>query len=979
MHRIKGIWIGVMWLGLLNAQPCSNSQADCAGAAPACGTPPPVCIPSGSGNTNELPAGSGSCLASGERNGQWFTFRANTSGYLSFLIVPNSGEDYDWALFDLGPTGQCLSGAALVNATVCCNFSATSNCQYTRNHPTYPSLTNGTTGVTGLALNVNCGFCTPCGNNCSASNPPVSEPVMLTQGHWYALLVSRWTSNLIAYTIYWQVDTPYVGGAPQPMADIFGLYPPTMEPTSHIPGDTLQNISVGGTTLSSTKVLYARCNASSIDIFLSNSMNCATVDVNNDFSLQTYTSNTPFTASLTIPPCGTQTFTNFLRLNLSRSIQEGDTVLLIRTGAVGDRCGNTFGQKDTVLIVSERLKVDAQAAIDNRDTLFSCPFRRTRVTTQATRNETALSTGVTYQWTTVPAGCASFYNSATGTGSGATSASPWIEVGNTNCKAVVTATFEGGCTRTDTLPLIIRQRPGRPQITLEPPNANILCYGDSFVIRVSSNPAADSFAYYRGSLTPAGLVYRGPADSLKVRNLIATTTFYVVGLGACPSETAQVQIQVLPPFVTQVTPNRPTCSYDKGSIEVNIIPATSIGDLVFELYDLNFNAAIQQIGPTSTVPVSFTNVPAGDYVIYTRNTQSPGPRTCLRIDTVRLRPLSNLTAAVLGIPATCTYTQDGKITIIPDLGVQPYEYQLETPTGTVLVPYQPSNEFIGLPLGSYVVRIRDALGCTMNLPIPITAQETLQVSILPPADTACLGEAVNFTTQVNTTSPSYTLTWYFMPGESTATGTYTYTTTGSYPVIVVVRGAMGCIDSARAMAYVVTAPRAAIQTSPSLASTVFTGAPITFRSVNSADFYLWQLSPSLPQVPDGTTPEWTIRIPQDGRYCVTLTLRTQEGCIDTAQTCFEVLPTSLYVPNVITPNGDGINDVLKIQGPNDITYQIWIYDRWGNQVFTGQGNQYWDGTIKGMSAPEGTYTYLIEIRRPDGNVEKRSGTINVVR
>jgi gliding motility-associated-like protein len=66
------------------------------------------------------------------------------------------------------------------------------------------------------------------------------------------------------------------------------------------------------------------------------------------------------------------------------------------------------------------------------------------------------------------------------------------------------------------------------------------------------------------------------------------------------------------------------------------------------------------------------------------------------------------------------------------------------------------------------------------------------------------------------------------------------------------------------------------------------------------------------------------------------------------------------VPNIFTPNGDGINDYLEIQNmPDDAI--IKIYDRWGIKVFESnkQGN-FWDGrTTSGIACNEGVYYYVI--------------------
>jgi gliding motility-associated-like protein len=70
----------------------------------------------------------------------------------------------------------------------------------------------------------------------------------------------------------------------------------------------------------------------------------------------------------------------------------------------------------------------------------------------------------------------------------------------------------------------------------------------------------------------------------------------------------------------------------------------------------------------------------------------------------------------------------------------------------------------------------------------------------------------------------------------------------------------------------------------------------------------------------------------------------------------------LILPQIITPNGDGLNDVLKIPGilrlqPNHLT----ILNRWGNVVFEQDNYQNtWGGNGFSGELPDGTYYYLVD-------------------
>ncbi len=91
--------------------------------------------------------------------------------------------------------------------------------------------------------------------------------------------------------------------------------------------------------------------------------------------------------------------------------------------------------------------------------------------------------------------------------------------------------------------------------------------------------------------------------------------------------------------------------------------------------------------------------------------------------------------------------------------------------------------------------------------------------------------------------------------------------------------------------------------------------------------------------------------------CVTATVKITVNNTVTADDCF--------VPNGITPNGDGANDALEIPCLNDNNFpnnHIAIFNRWGDKVYeeVGYAND-WTGTYRDRQLPAGTYFYILEI------------------
>jgi gliding motility-associated-like protein len=92
-------------------------------------------------------------------------------------------------------------------------------------------------------------------------------------------------------------------------------------------------------------------------------------------------------------------------------------------------------------------------------------------------------------------------------------------------------------------------------------------------------------------------------------------------------------------------------------------------------------------------------------------------------------------------------------------------------------------------------------------------------------------------------------------------------------------------------------------------------------------------------------------------------------------------PINIYVPRVFTPNGDGVNDVLKpiLVGITTFHYMS-VYNRWGNLIWTTQDpNQGWDGTFKGVPQPIETYLWIAEGIDENGRKIVAKGMTSLVR
>ncbi|MEO8733350.1 MAG: gliding motility-associated C-terminal domain-containing protein [Flavobacteriales bacterium] len=136
-----------------------------------------------------------------------------------------------------------------------------------------------------------------------------------------------------------------------------------------------------------------------------------------------------------------------------------------------------------------------------------------------------------------------------------------------------------------------------------------------------------------------------------------------------------------------------------------------------------------------------------------------------------------------------------------------------------------------------------------------------------------------------------------------------------------------------------------------------------------------------------------IQVTEPGQYTVSATglcLNSQSTVTFVADTCEPPpppppLPTEISMPNVFTPNGDGVNDTFGpiVVGPPD-GFNMEVRNRWGQKVFSSQSaGDRWDGRADGGPLPEGTYFWVVKYGdfHADGSLtqEKLTGNVTLLR
>ncbi len=117
-------------------------------------------------------------------------------------------------------------------------------------------------------------------------------------------------------------------------------------------------------------------------------------------------------------------------------------------------------------------------------------------------------------------------------------------------------------------------------------------------------------------------------------------------------------------------------------------------------------------------------------------------------------------------------------------------------------------------------------------------------------------------------------------------------------------------------------------------------------------------------------------------YRVMLTATDLVGCQDTAFVTTKP-PTEIFIPSAFSPNGDGINDLFGVYGENITEFEMWILDRWGDEVFySNDPDVKWNGADKNGEFYPGTtsFNYLIEYKgESEDDATTLTGVVHLVR
>ncbi|MDW8302438.1 MAG: PKD domain-containing protein [Bacteroidia bacterium] len=249
----------------------------------------------------------------------------------------------------------------------------------------------------------------------------------------------------------------------------------------------------------------------------------------------------------------------------------------------------------------------------------------------------------------------------------------------------------------------------------------------------------------------------------------------------------------------------------------------------------------------------------------------------------------------------------------------------------------------------------------------------------------CVGEPIRFKnlTTMNNNGQAISYYWTFGDGGTSTvkSPTYVYNSPGTYTVYLEASTSYGgktCTyrDSLRVTAI----PKPKIH---DIVAVPDSAEATPFQTVNFTPIYT---SPVLPNTFVWTFGDNTGSSNEEnpshiyidaGLYPVQLVLTNANGCRDTFVFQMRVIDTdSLWIPNIVTPNNDGKNDVFKVKYKQLKSYHIEIYNRWGNKVYeSNDPSQVWDP----IKEQDGVYYYVVIAEGRFGTNYNKKGNITVMR
>jgi len=448
-----------------------------------------------------------------------------------------------------------------------------------------------------------------------------------------------------------------------------------------------------------------------------------------------------------------------------------------------------------------------------------------------------------------------------------------------------------------------------------------------------------------------------PSIASSTTTMSGTYTLTIIDGNNCmASATTLVQVNPLP----VVTANSPTiCMGNSATLTANGAstyswsPAVSLSSVVGNNITAN---------PASTTQYVVTGVDANGCVNMAN----------LTVNVNSLPPVAVNTAAICLGQTTGTLNASGAVTYAwsPVSG-------LSSSSGASVTASPGAST-------NYTVTGTDINGCVNTATTTVVVNPVPIVAASPQTTSGCAPLCVNF---LNTTAATGNCMWNFGDGSTSAgcTPNHCFTGQGTFSAVLTLTDGNGCIGTSTATVIVYPVPDANFDASPQ--PTTILDPTIHFYDATSGATiagWSWFFGDPNGSVSNAQNPTFVYNAV--GTYDVILAVISDKGCVDTTIKIIKIEDEIMfYIPNAFSPNSDGVNDGFKGTGMgiDTTTYNIWIFDRWGNQVFyTANMEEAWDGRFQGKEGDivqEDVYVWQVRFKDFRGKKHEHHGTVSVLK
>ena len=286
-------------------------------------------------------------------------------------------------------------------------------------------------------------------------------------------------------------------------------------------------------------------------------------------------------------------------------------------------------------------------------------------------------------------------------------------------------------------------------------------------------------------------------------------------------------------------------------------------------------------------------------------------------------------------------------------------------------------------IGSYVLEVRNTIsGCLSRDTVLVNNNDAIPEMNILSDSISCFGESDGFIIVDQITGGTPPFSYSINGGPFTPFSGFFNLDVGTYDVVVM--DVNGCTDTLETVIY----QPIALQVSLGPDITINLGDSVTLNPViitdRTIDSFNWSTNVVVVGQ-DATSP--TVKPTSTSTY--SLTVVNSSGCKSSdAMNVIVSKDRPVYIPNVFSPNNDGLNDRFTIFGDPEAVSGIpilRIYSRWGELVWEKENMELnneldgWNGIFKGDPLNSAVFVYYAEIEFIDGEVELFKGDVTLAK